>query len=145
LKYDLKPSPNLSERFPIHFQKVFSLEFDLAFGRFNQSKEATADCGLATSAFTHQPKGLTLLQRKAQIIDRSDPSYGSRKDALPERKVFFEVTDLEKRIVFHSYYLTQHNRKQIGFAVKSEIQISKSETNSNFQNSNSLNSFVWNI
>jgi hypothetical protein len=107
LKYDLKPGPNPSERFPIHFQKVFSLEFDLAFGRFNQSKEATADCGLATSAFTHQPKGLTLLQRKAQIIDRSDPSYGSRKDALPERKVFFEVVHLKKWVV-HYYYLEIH-------------------------------------
>ena len=36
--------------------------------------------------------------------------------------------------------LTRHRRNQIGFGVeKSEIRISKSETNSNFQNPNSLN------
>jgi hypothetical protein len=75
---------------------------DLARGRLEQAQDGAPGGRLATAALAHQAQGLALFDVKADPVHRLDIANRPAHQTTGDRKVLFEILDLEQDVVgFH--------------------------------------------
>src|SRR5437016_1015890 len=73
------------------------VEPDRAVSRLDQAQHGSGDGRLAAAALTDKAEGLGLAEGKADVVDRVDLAHRAAQDALLDRKMLFQVDDVEHR------------------------------------------------
>src|SRR5262249_35225300 len=76
---------------------VVPVERDPAAGRLDEPQDRAADGRFSTAGFADEAESLAGSDREAYPIDRKDGAGGTAQDALANRKVLFEILDLQHR------------------------------------------------
>src|SRR5262245_19967500 len=77
--------------------EINAIKPDGAGIRLDKPQNRAAGCGLAATGFTNKAERLTFLDIEADVIDRFDVRSHTRENPSPDRKIFLQVADAEKR------------------------------------------------
>jgi hypothetical protein len=93
LKNDLHLASHIAQLALGELQQIPALKDHLAAGRFDESKNRSAQSRFAAARLADQAQSLALVDGQTDVIDRFDHGFAAREKSLADGEVLFQVAN----------------------------------------------------